>query len=144
MTLKKTAEELSQIEKDSLLLLEKEFKDFNELKNKTKMNSDALIRGLAWLTQKELAETIEQKNSAPGLTGKGKEAVKEGLPERKFLQALKELNGSASLKEIQEKGHLKEELNIAFGTAKKNGFISVQKKGNDLIIEFTGLEKEFL
>src|SRR3989344_5735380 len=115
MTLKKTAEELSQIEKDSLLLLEKEFKDFNEL-----------------------------KNSAPGLTGKGKEAVKEGLPERKFLQALKELNGSASLKEIREKGHLKEELNIAFGTAKKNGFISVQKKGNDLIIEFTGLEKEFL
>ncbi len=144
MNLHKIVEELSEIEKTVLLLLTEEKHSLHEIEAKTDLNKDSIMRAIAWLNQKELAEVFEEKIKVIELTLEGKKAFNEGLIEKKFIQKIKDLNGKTVLSKLKESNEFGNELNFVLGHAKKNAWVSILKKGNDLEVELTGLEKDLL
>ncbi len=144
MDVKKEIETLSLIEKKALKVLKEQEQTFQDIAEATGMNKDSTMRALFWLTEKGFAEMQENKIHAIGLSEQGKLALEKGLPEKRFVLALKELGGQASLKKITDKTGMGKEANIAFGKAKKNAWISLQKTEKGLMLELTGLEENLI
>jgi len=143
--LRKKAKTLSEIEKRALKALDGTgFRTVSEIGQDSGLPIDSVRRALEWLKEKELIELVEEKEEKLALTAIGKSSLRKALPERLFMEALQELGGKGSLEEVYRKSQLnRPELNVAMGLAKKNAWISI-KSGKEPVLEFTGLEKEFL
>jgi phenylalanyl-tRNA synthetase alpha chain len=140
----KIAESLSEIEIKSLQALEekKQF-ELEEIAKKSGLKIDSVRRAINWLKEKGLVELEEnvKKEIQPSPTGKS--SINKALPERLFIESLQALGGKASLQEIKKSSLINApELNVAMGIAKRNAWISIQKKENDIMLELTGLEKQ--
>jgi len=99
---------------------------------------------MEWLKEKGLIEIEEEKKEGLFLTQIGKSSLGKALPERLFVEALRQLQGKASLEEVFKKSQLnRPEFNAAMGIAKRNAWISVVP-GKETVLELTGLEKELL
>ncbi len=100
-------------------LQEKPKQSPSELESITNLSPDQIRRGVEWLRLKDLIIVNETKESILQLGKNGLESFKQGLPERRLINSLK--NGPKKLKELQN------ELGIVFGPAiglaKKNGWI---------------------
>jgi len=145
MDLKQKAESLSEIEAKSLNALGTgKFMAVQEIGEKSGLPIDSVRRALEWLKEKNLIELKEEKKESLVLTAIGKSSLRKALPERLFVEALQGLGGKASLEEVFKKSQLnRPEFNVAMGLAKRNAWISIQK-GKETMLEFTGLEKDFL
>jgi phenylalanyl-tRNA synthetase alpha chain len=113
----------------------------SEIVQKTQMQEVEATRAVQWLSNKKLV-SIEKINAETiDLEKNGKEYVKTGLPEIKFLNAIK---GLVSLKDIEKKADLKkEELNVCIGLLKRKQAITTEKKA-DLMIGITEKGKQLL
>ncbi|MBN1157257.1 phenylalanine--tRNA ligase subunit alpha [Candidatus Woesearchaeota archaeon] len=115
----------------------------SELAVKSGLQEVEAMRALQWLSNKGVLEIKDETTNLIALDENGKRYVKEGLPERRFLSAIKEKE--LPVEEIMKKGHIeREELNIALGTLKGKAAIMVMKKDNSLIIKITDNGKKLL
>ena len=83
------------------------------------MESAKIMRTALWLSGKELINILEDKSKIAVLTEDGKNILKDGLPERRVANYLKERGiNSISIKEL---GNIlnKNEINPALGNLKK-------------------------
>lgn len=85
-----------------------------------------VMRALQWLENKKALSLSSAEKSIVGLDKNGAEYIKKGLPERRFLEAIKERE--LSFDDIQKKADLdKEEFNACVGVLKKKAAIDVEK-----------------
>ncbi len=121
-----------------------------KLSELTGLKAEAINRAGLWLQNKGLIDIRETKDIFVALDNLGKKYAEEKLPERRFLEALKEQ--PKFLDEIAEVAGLnKNEIKVSLGLWKKKGCIQFTKE-NKLALTDTGraylgqktLEEEFL
>lgn len=125
--LKKTAESLQEAEFKVLKYLTKEKSAYSsEISNKINLSTVQINRACLWLKNKELVEIKKETQEFAKLDKLGKKYLKEDLPERRFLNALKK---PLTLEEIKKKANLDEqEVGFAIGYLKKKSWIELGKK----------------
>ena len=90
----------------------------------TKLSMDQIRRGVEWLRQKKLADVSETISISYSLGKNGLEALKNGLPERKLVNLVKD--GPKTFDEIRSSLQ-GPDFNAAIAHAKKNGWIDIEK-----------------
>jgi len=109
---------------------------FQDLIKNTGLKDVEVMRALQWLENKDVLKRKEEVREIITLGKNGDFYKKEGLPELRFLKAIKdkEKNVGAILKDAKLQ---KEELNICIGTLKKKAAILINKKDNNLFAAIT-------
>src|SRR3989344_7828626 len=108
-------ESLHPLERQVLPVLHENI-SVTEIVSKTKLKEVEVMRGLQWLESKGIISTNKELKSIVNLDKNGLEYIKEGLPERRFLDVLER---PLTLQEISQKAGLnKDELNISLGLLK--------------------------
>jgi phenylalanyl-tRNA synthetase alpha chain len=141
MDIGKLIETLHPLERKVLPVLEKVSK-LNEIISETGLSEVEVMRALQWMQNKSIIELKEDLRDIIILEKNGHKYVKEGLPERRFLNSIKDKELKAD--EIKSKANLdNQEFNVCVGTLKKKLAIDI-KKNKDLIISITKQGKKFL
>lgn len=97
----------------------------NSLKTSTELNIDQIRRGLEWLKFKNLISSQRNIHNIISLGNYGIKYIKEGLPERRLVQVIKE--GRLTIPEILKTGKVTQnEINIAISKAKTNKWIAIK------------------
>jgi phenylalanyl-tRNA synthetase alpha chain len=155
MEAKRLAEALQDAEVAVLKALSKKPLESDELAKATLLGRDIVSRAALWLQNKTLVTVKETPQSFAALDKLGEKYITEGLPEKRFLHAIKdkplyadEIAAKAKLdkQEIQHSlGHLKKHNIIAFEEGKikllDKKFLE-QKRHDELLIERLIKEKE--
>jgi phenylalanyl-tRNA synthetase alpha chain len=110
----------------------------DKLAAKTNLSIDQIRRGIEWLKLKNLANVNELKTITISLTQNGMDASKNGLPERKLVNEIKE--GPKTFDELKEK--FSTDFNAAIANAKKNGWITIEKKDNSSLVSIKAATPE--
>ncbi len=107
---------------------------YDELASKIGVNVGAVAKAAEWLLSKGLAERREVETKHIAILGpEGREYAEKGLPERRLVEALREIGGETGLKDLLEKTGLPEHMfNIGVIWAKRRGWISIKREGDDL------------
>jgi len=95
-----------------------------QLVQKTKLSMDQIRRGVEWLRQKKLADVSETIKISSSLGKNGLDALKNGLPERRLVNLVKD--GPKTFDEIRSSLQ-GPDFNAAIANAKKNDWISIEK-----------------
>ncbi len=89
----------------------------------------AVMRATLTLSEKKLVTVDEQKRSVIELTEEGKMHAKNGLPERRLMNALIEMGGEAAVEEVVAKAQLtKEFVTIGLGWLHRKGWAVLEGK----------------
>jgi phenylalanyl-tRNA synthetase alpha chain len=116
--------------------------DLAGIAKETKLQEVEVMRALQWLQNKELIKIKEDLKETVVLGANGKKYAKQGLPEKRFLQALTEKELPVS--KIMEKAGLeKEELNICIGVLRRKVAVNI-KKDKELLVSITEQGKKLL
>src|SRR5918997_2501033 len=90
----------------------------------TGLSIDQIRRGIEWLKFKGLIVVEQISTQRVFITSKGVEAAKNGLPERRLINSLKD--GNATLAQVLANGSVKnEEINAAIAGARRNQWIQL-------------------
>ena len=116
---------LHDIEKKIIDSLQKKSDQTPEqLSESTELSIDQIRRGIEWLRLKEFAKVNESSRVTISLGKNGIDSFKNGLPERKLMDLIKD--GSKSLEQVKETlsgaGFF-----AAIANAKKNGWVKIEK-----------------
>jgi len=95
-----------------------------QLSQETKLSMDQIRRGVEWLRQKDLANVTDTTNLSYSLGKNGLDALKNGLPERRLVNLVKD--GPKTFDEIRSSLQGLD-FNAAIAHAKKNGWINIEK-----------------
>jgi len=116
---------LHDIEKKIIDALQKKSEQTPEqLCESTELSIDQIRRGIEWLRLKEFANVIESSKVTVSLGRNGIDSLKNGLPERKLMDLIKD--GSKSFEEVR-KTLSGAGFNAAIANAKKNGWVNIEK-----------------
>jgi phenylalanyl-tRNA synthetase alpha chain len=115
---------ISEIEYKVLSILNDNWKNLDEISNELNVDKYKVLRTLGFLKEKGLIELREEKIKRYELTEIGKKYLKEGLPERRLLNLLKEKK-EINLEELN-KYFDKDELSFSLGFLRKNGAIKIE------------------
>jgi len=116
---------LHDIEKQIIKVLQSDPNLTEEkISQETKLSMDQIRRGVEWLRQKKLADVSEFVNISLSLGKNGLDALKNGLPERRLVNLVKD--GPKTFDEIRSslQGF---DFNAAIAHAKKNDWINIEK-----------------
>ena len=105
-----------------------------KLTESTKLSIDQIRRGMEWLKLKGLAEIKETEKISLKLGTNGLDAIKNGLPERKIVNEIKD--SPKSFEEIRNL--LTSEFNAGIANAKKNNWIQIESKDGKNTISIKG------
>ncbi|MDP7180327.1 MAG: phenylalanine--tRNA ligase subunit alpha [Candidatus Woesearchaeota archaeon] len=141
MDIKKLADTLHPLERKVLPLLEKHIQ-FKDITDKSGLQEVEVMRALQWLQNKEVIKIKEEVKEVIELGGNGRSYIKKGLPEKRFLAAIKE-KGSLIQDITKDSGISKEEVNICLGILRKKAAINI-KKEKGLTISLTEQGKSLL
>jgi phenylalanyl-tRNA synthetase alpha chain len=101
-------------------LIGRKKQSIEELRKDTLLGIDQIRRGIEWLKLKRLIH-LDEKNSA-SLGSSGYQAIKQGLPERRLVDYLK--NGKNRIEDITSSGFFSQkESHSAFRYARQNNWI---------------------
>jgi len=89
------------------------------------------MRGLQWLENKGVVKLSEEVKEIIDLDANGKRYLKDGLPERRFLMAVKKESPVSQI--VKDAGLEKEEVNICLGVLRGKAAIAI-KKGKELMV----------
>jgi phenylalanyl-tRNA synthetase alpha chain len=119
--------ELHPIEKSLLrALLPNGRLSIEKLIEAANLSTDQVRRGIEWLKFKGLISSNDKSFTVISLGSRGQERLKEGLPERRLVNAVKE--GNKTLTSILKNGLLKsDEINAAIAVAKRNRWIDLSQ-----------------
>ena len=102
-----------------------------QLSKNTELSIDQIRRGIEWLRLKDLALVNESEKITFSLGPNGLDSFKNGLPERKLINMLKDK--PKTFEEIRSvlsgAG-----FNVAIANAKKNGWIKIEKNNSDSLV----------
>ncbi len=98
---------------------------FDELAKATKLQPVEVMRALQWLANKGLAKVSESAREIVELDSNGRQYLKSGLPEIRFLKALKENNNLAMDELMRDAKLSNEEFSISIGTLRGKAAISI-------------------
>ncbi len=122
--IKKLLESLNPTERAVLKVLDN-FNSLQEIVKVTNLKDVEVMRSFQWLQNKNIIKIKEEKKEIVFLDQNGEKYLKEGLPERIFLNALEK---STLLNEIEKKtGLTKEEVGVSLGILKSKAAIEVVK-----------------
>ena len=96
----KLIQSLHAYERKVLSVLDKK-STVSEIAQKSSLQEIEVMRGLQWLENKQLVKTEEEIKELADLDKNGKRYVKEGLPEKRFLQAVGENTPISEIKRIK-------------------------------------------
>ena len=131
---------LHDIEKKIIDSLQKKSEQTPEqLSESTELSIDQIRRGIEWLRLKELAQVKESSKVEISLGQNGIDAFKNGLPERKLMDLIKDEPKTFDevRKTLSGAG-----FNAAIANAKKNGWIKIDKSesGSEISIKEKSIE----
>ena len=113
---------------------------FDELVTKTKQNNAAVTRALATLEERMLVRVAEAEEVTLRLTTEGAAYAKEGLPERRIIQAVLELGGEATLEQAARRANLSENLaSLALGWIKVGRWCEVTTHLQRVVLKAAGI-----
>jgi phenylalanyl-tRNA synthetase alpha chain len=96
----------------------------DSLVTSTGLSIDQIRRGIEWLKFKKLILVEQISTQRVFITSSGTEAAKNGLPERKLVNSLKD--GNVTLAQVLASGAVKnEEINAAIAGARRNQWIQL-------------------
>ena len=131
------AERLSPLERKIFPLI-KDNISLKELMKKGSLQEVEVTRALQWLENKGLISTRKESREIVDIDTNGRNALENGLPEKRFLKAIS--NRELRLSEIKEKADLNdEEVNVSLGILKRNSCILLGEK-----IKITDSGKKYL
>ncbi len=141
MDIDKLSKSLHPLERKVLPFISKHT-TVDELVKETKLKDVEVMRALQWLENKEIISLVSEKVTRIILDSNGSKCRKEGFPERKVIDALKDKE--LTIKEIEKKtGLSNEEINVSIGALKSHASVDVKKEGNDLKLKLTEQGKKF-
>ena len=102
-----------------------------QLSTNTELSIDQVRRGIEWLRLKDLAIVDESQKITFSLGPNGLDSLKNGLPERKLINMLKD--------EPKTFDQIRSALsgagfNVAIANAKKNGWIKIEKNNSESLV----------
>ncbi len=121
-----------------LKLIKTDAKTSTELIQKSGLNNAEVIRSLKWLEEKKLLELKEREIQSITFTELGKKYEKIGLPERRFLENVKNASKKKSQLKLDE-----QEITASIGILKRQNAISISKK-EELVFSITKQGKKLL
>ena len=102
-----------------------------QLSKNTELSIDQIRRGIEWLRLKDLALVTESQQVNISLGPNGLDSLKNGLPERKLIDLIK--NEPKTFEQIRSvlsgAG-----FNAAIANAKKNGWIKIEKNNSGSLV----------
>jgi len=141
MDIKKIINTLHPLERSVLPFL-KTYASLDEIIRATVLKEVEVTRALQWLQNKKIIEVEDEVEEKVDLDINGKKYIKEGLPERKLLNLLKEK--ALTIPQVISQSDLtKDELNICIGILKKKAAIFITKE-KELVIKLTDQGKKLL
>ena len=154
-SVERLAEALQDAEIVVLRALAKQSLDLEDLYKKTLLNKDAVSRACLWLQNKALVEVKETPQTFVALEKLGEQYATEGLPEKRFLQVLKDkelyLDELATVAKLNKQeatyslGHWKKHAAISFLDGKVKLIkpqLLQQKLYQEILLEKLAKEKE--
>ena len=124
--LEKLIQSLHPLERKVLPFLENSIK-INTIIQKTNLQEVEVLRALQWLENKKLLIINKDAREIIKLDKNGERYLKIGLPERRFLNVLRD--GNFSLQEVKNKANLDDnEAGISLGILKKKNAINLGHK----------------
>ena len=140
MEIKKLAESLNPVERKVLKVL-CNFNSFHEIVKASGLKDVEAARALQWLQNKNVVKLHEEHKEMVSLDENGRSYLKNGLPERRFLESLEK---SAPISEIARKtGLSSEEIAISLGALKSKAAVDIEK-GKEIIVNITDHGKHLL
>ncbi len=101
------------------------------------------MNACSWLRSKGLLEMSEKLEKYYSLVSK--RTGQMDLPERRALKAMKKSHGTMTVDELRKDKNLKsEEVPIAMGWLKRKGWVNIDKKGGETVLELTQTGKDML
>ena len=102
-----------------------------QLSKNTELSIDQIRRGIEWLRLKEFAIVNESEKITFSLGPNGLDSLKNGLPERKLINMLKdEPKTFEQIRSVLSGAG----FNVAIANAKKNGWIKIEKNNSDSLV----------
>jgi phenylalanyl-tRNA synthetase alpha chain len=142
MDLNKIINGLHRLERQVLPVLPK-LTDIKAIEQATGLKEVEVVRALQWLQNKELIKLKEDLREVVLLEKNGQKYLKDELPEKKLLKALKK--GPITIDQIKSKADLnKEEQSIALGVLRRKAAVFITKEGKDIIIKIMEQGKKLL
>ncbi|MFH1849580.1 MAG: phenylalanine--tRNA ligase subunit alpha [archaeon] len=114
---------------------------FDDIVRATGLKDVEVMRALQWLQNKGVIELSQEIKEVINLDSNGKKYTREGLPERKFLEAVRDK--PLALEELGGSGLSRDEINICIGLLKSKAAIDI-KKDAGLIISINPNGKRLL
>ncbi len=102
-----------------------------QLSKNTELSIDQIRRGIEWLRLKGLAIVTESEKITFSLGPNGLDSLKNGLPERKLINMLKDEPKTFEQIRSALSGA---GFNVAIANAKKNGWIKIEKDNSDSLV----------
>jgi len=134
--IKKLAESLNPAERKVLKILDN-FSSFHDIMKVTGLKDVEAMRALQWLQNKNIAKLKEEQKEIVLLDENGRKYLKEGLPERRFLEAAGAAERHATIPEISKKtGLSNEEIAISLGALKSKNAIEIRRE-KELVVFIT-------
>lgn len=141
MEIAKIADMLHPLERKVIVVLDK-VSSLDGIMKETGLLDVEVMRALQWLQNKGVVELKEETVELVELDENGKEYVKKGLPEIRFLKAIKDKELSAS--ELMKKaGITPEEMSICLGVLRGKLAISIRKE-KEMVVSITEQGKALL
>ena len=141
MEVEKIAKNLHPLERKVVPYLDK-ITDFNALVEETGMKDVEVMRALQWLSNKNIIRINVDVKEYIELGKNGRKYKKEGLPERRFLDAIKDKEQAVSIL-MSNLDFDRNELNICIGMLKSKAAIDIIR-GKELIVKITEQGKKLL
>ena len=141
MDLKKLAEKLHPLERKVLPVLGKS-RTLPQIASATGLKDIEVMRALQWLQNKKAIKIDTELKEVVTLDKNGEKYLKERLPERHFIEKIKDRE--LSLSRLEKNGFSKDELNTCLGTLRKKAMILITKNGKELKVKLTDQGKKFL
>ena len=102
-----------------------------QLSKNTELSIDQIRRGIEWLRLKGFAIVTESEKITLSLGPNGLDSLKNGLPERKLINMLKdEPKTFEQIRSVLSGAG----FNVAIANAKKNGWIKIEKDNSDSLV----------
>ncbi|MFC1755243.1 hypothetical protein ACFL96_17945, partial [Thermoproteota archaeon] len=133
---------LHSLEKRLLKALNKKKMIQEEAAVEAGLSLDQMRRSVEWLKAKGMLQTDVEETIMICLDTEGEKAALEGLPERKLVEHISNFGRETLLSELKKKYiTTPQEFSVAFGNARKRGWILVSSENNNVIVKLNQVEQ---
>ena len=107
-----------------------------EVAKEANLSLDQTRRAVEWLKAKGMVGTEIEQNKILRLDTEGRKSVKEGLPERRLVKYINDLQGKVIVADLKKKySNSPKEFSAAFGNARKRGWIVVTTENDTMLVK---------